>query len=239
MEPWPHGVFCRRLQYKPMIALIHAVHPAIAPVEASFRRLWPQADRFNLIDDGLPAALEREGGITPAIDARILRLAQHALQCGAGAVLFTCSAFGCAIEAAARALPVPVLKPNEPMFSDALASAPGGGRIGMLATFEPAVGSMAQEFHALAAERGVDATLETVCVPEAIVAAKAGDIPRHDELVAQAAPRLAHCDAILLAHFSTSTAKKRVEQVLGRAVFTAPDAAVLRVQRLLGAGGAG
>lgn len=220
-----------------MIALIHAVHPAIAPVEASFRRLWPQAERFNLIDDGLPAALEREGGITAAIDARILRLAQHALQCGAGAVLFTCSAFGSAIEAAARALPIPVLKPNEPMFSDALAQAPaGGGRIGMLATFEPAVASMAQEFRALAAESGAAATLETVCVPEAIAAAKAGDITRHDELVAQAAPRLAHCDAILLAHFSTSTAKARVEQVLGRAVFTAPDAAVLRVQRLLGAG---
>jgi hypothetical protein len=216
-----------------MIALVHAVHPAIAPVEASFRRLWPQAGRFNLVDDGLPAALEHEGGITPAIDARILRLAQHALQCGATAVLFTCSAFGSAIEAAARALPVPVLKPNEPMFSDALA---GGGHIGMLATFAPAVGSMEQEFRALAAARGAPATLETLCVPEAFAAAQAGDIPRHDELVAQAAPRLAHCDAIMLAHFSTSTAQARVEQVLGRAVLTAPDAAVLRVQRLLGAG---
>lgn len=228
-------MFLGRLQYKRMIALIHAVHPAIAPVEASFRRLWPEAERFNLVDDGLPAALELEGGITPAIDARILRLAAHAQQCGARAVLFTCSAFGSAIEAAGRALMLPVLKPNEPMFTEALGAA-GGGRIGMLATFEPAVGSMAQEFRALAAERGVAATLETVCVPEAIAAAKGGDITRHDELVAQAAPRLAHCDAIMLAHFSTSTAKPRVEQVLGRAVFSAPDAAVLRVRRLLGAG---
>jgi hypothetical protein len=106
----------------------------------------------------------------------------------------------------------------------------------MLATFAPAVGSMEQEFRALAAARGAPATLETLCVPEAFAAAQAGDIPRHDELVAQAAPRLAHCDAIMLAHFSTSTAQARVEQVLGRAVLTAPDAAVLRVQRLLGAG---
>jgi hypothetical protein len=214
-----------------VIALIHAVHPAIPPVEAAFQRLWPNATRFNLIDDGLSAALEREGGITPSIDARIRRLAEHARDCGAQGILFTCSAFGPAIEGAAAALAaVPVLKPNEPMFREALGR---GLRIGMVATFAASVASMELEFRDLAAEQGSPATLETVCVPQAMAAARAGDVERHDALVAEAVIQLAHCDAVMLAHFSTATAAPRVEAALGRAVLTAPDAAVLRLRQLV------
>jgi hypothetical protein len=213
-----------------MIALVHAIYPAMAPLEASFQRLWPEAPRFNLVDDGLTVALEREGNLTESIHARIGRLAEHGWRAGAQCVLFSCSAFGAAIERAAQAAPVPVLKPNEAMFLQALQA---GGRIGMLATFAPAVDSMEQEFRALSAARGGAAAIETICVPEAMAAARGGDVARHDALVAHAAPRLAHCDAVMLAHFSTSTAKPAVEQVLGRAVLTAPDAAVQRVMHLL------
>jgi hypothetical protein len=219
-----------------MIALVHAVYPAMAPLEAAFQRLWPKAPRFNLVDDGLTAALEREGGLTEPIHARIRRLAEHGWHAGACCVLFSCSAFGPAIERAAQAVPVPVLKPNEPMFLRALEC---GRAVGMIGTYAPAIASMEAEFRALAAARGSAATIETVCVPEAMAAARAGDITRHDSLVAQAAPRLAHCDVLMLAHFSTSTAKHAVEQLLGRGVLTAPDTAVQRVMQLLRAGGGG
>jgi aspartate/glutamate racemase len=211
------------------IALIHAVYVAMAPVEAAFKRRWPEAQRVNLVDDALPADLEREGRLTDAMHARIRRLADHALAAGADGVLFTCSAFGDAIAAAASALPIPVLNPNEAMFEEALSA---GTRIGMLATFGPAVMSMEQEFHALAIARGIPATLETVCVPAAMAAARAGDIATHDRLVAEAAPQLAHCEAVMLAQFSTSTALDAVQAVLGCPVLSAPDAAVDALRRL-------
>ncbi|WP_345251633.1 aspartate/glutamate racemase family protein [Pigmentiphaga soli] len=207
----------------PRIALIHAVQVAMAPIEASFRRLWPEARRASLLDDALPADLQQAGAITPAISARIGGLADYAIAAGADAILYTCSAFGDAIEATAARVAVPVLKPNEAMFEAALGQ---GRRIGMLATFASAVASMEQEFEAMARQRGVDATLETICVPEALAAANRGDIALHNRLVAEAVPRLAHCDAVMLAHFSTSTALELAEQALGRAVLTAPDAAV-------------
>ena len=217
----------------PRIALIHAVYVAMAPVEAAFQRLWPQARRVNLVDDALPADLERDGGMTPAMMERIHRLADHAVRAGADGVIFTCSAFGEAIEAAADRLPVPVLKPNEPMFQAALGA---GRRIGMLATFAASVPSMEEEFRQLARARGVEATIETVCIPEAIAAARGGDILTHNRLLAEAAPRLAHCDAVMLAHFSTSTALDDVQRVLGRAVLSAPEAAVDTLKSRLAGG---
>jgi aspartate/glutamate racemase len=214
----------------PRIALIHAVYVAMAPVEAAFAALWPEARRVNLIDDALPADLEADGRLTPAMEERIARLADHAVSSGAKGVLFTCSAFGDAIAKAATHAPVPVLKPNEAMFETALRS---GTRIGMLGTFAPAMPSMEEEFHAMAKARGLHASLVTLCVPDAMTAARSGDIATHNRLLAEAAPQLASCDAVMLANFSTSTALEAVSAVLNCPVLSAPRAAVAALKALI------
>ena len=217
------------LNAAPRIALIHAVQWAMAPVAAAFARTWPQARCVNLLDDALPADLLAAGQLSPALFARIAALAEQALAAGAQGVLFTCSAFGPAIEAVAARSAVPVLKPNQAMFCAALR--PGAQRIGMLATFAPAADSMAREFVQAARQAGSSATLETACVPDALTAAREGDIEQHNRLLAAGAPRLAHCDAVLLAHFSTATALAAVQAVLASPVFSAPDAAVAQLKR--------
>src|SRR4051812_8380889 len=83
-------------------------------------RLWPAAAIFDLLDTSLSADRERDGELTAAMIRRIGDLASYAERTGAAGILFTCSAFGDAIEAAARASRVPVLKPNEAMFDAAL-----------------------------------------------------------------------------------------------------------------------
>lgn len=218
---------------RPRVALIHAVTPAIAPVHAAFAALWPEAAPIDILDAALSPDRARDGVLTPAMTARIGALADYGLLAGAEAVLFTCSAFGAAIEAAAARLPVPVLKPNEAMFEAAMGQ---GARLGMLATFGPSVAGMEGEFAEERARTGSSATLETVLVADALDALKAGDAATHDRLVAAAAPRLAHCDAILLAHFSTSRAAPAVRAALGAGappVLTSPDAAVVKLRRAL------
>jgi aspartate/glutamate racemase len=210
------------------IALIHAVYVAIEPVKSAFQRVWPQAHCVNLIDDALPADLDRIGYIDDGITQRIQGLTGLAVDAGADGVLFTCSAFGSAIAQAARGCSVPVLKPNEAMFEAALDQ---GKRIGMLATFAPSIPSMEKEFREIAAARGMDASLESFCVPNAMDAAKHGDIDRHNRLVAEAASRLEGFDAVLLAHFSTSTALDAVQNVLSCPVMSAPDAAVRHLKQ--------
>ena len=212
------------------IALIHAVAVAIDPIRDAFAELWPEAQTFNVLDDALSVDRAAETELSAALSERIVALGCYAHGAGAAGILYTCSAFGSAIESAARSLPVPVLKPNEAMFLDALAA---GRRIGMLATFEPSVASMAQEFAALAANRGSEATLEIRCVPEAMRALRAGDRPTHDALLAAEAPRLAHCDAVMLAHFSTSRAHAAVSRVLAAPVLAAPRSAVVSLRRAI------
>jgi len=126
------------------ITLIHALKHSIAPIEASFARLWPDARLMNLLDDSLSADLARDGRLTDAMTGRFLSLGRYAASTGADAILFTCSAFGPCIEAVAREhAPMPVLKPNEAMIEQAAAR---GHRIGLLSTFAPTLASMPREF---------------------------------------------------------------------------------------------
>ena len=131
---------------------------------------------------------------------------------------------------AKRAVPIPVLKPNEAMFDDALSR---GTRIGMLATFAPSVQSMEREFAMMAATRGIEATLRTVCVPHAMQALREGRGDEHDRLLAESAPTFADCDALLLAHFSTSRAFDAVSARIAIPVLTSPRSAVLALRAAL------
>lgn len=207
----------------PRIALIHAVTVAIDPIRQAFSDLWPEAELANILDDSLSPDRARSAELTPPLHDRIVALGRYALATGADGILYTCSAFGPAIDAFAASSGRPVLKPNEAMFDRALAI---GSRIGMLATFGPSVASMEQEFREAAHHRGSDATLVTILVEDAMQALRAGDVDRHNALLADAAPRLADCDAIMLAHFSTSRAAGGVERAVPIPVLTSPGSAV-------------
>jgi Asp/Glu/hydantoin racemase len=210
-------------QVPPRIALIHAVAVAMPPVIDALATLWPEARIQHLLDDALPADRVADGRLTDDMYLRIAALARYAHRAGADGILFTCSAFGPAIDAAKTKVPVPVLKPNEAMFAEALTR---GNRVGMLATFAPSVASMEHEFQELAAALGVAATIETICVPEAMRALQAGDATEHDRLLASKAPALADCDVVLLAHFSTSRAFGAVAAAVPLPVLTSPGSAV-------------
>ncbi len=210
----------------PRIVLIHATPVAMEPVARAFAGGWPEAETVNLLDDSLSPDRAGEAALTPALTRRLVDLARYAQSIGAAGILFTCSAFGPAIEAAARAVTVPVLKPNQAMFAAALSL---GRHLGLLATFAPSVPSMAEEFEAMAA----DARLDTHVVPEAMTALRGGDVEAHNRLLAEAAPALAACDAVMLAHFSTARALQAVRASLHCPVLTSPDSAVAHLRGLI------
>ena len=208
------------------IALIHALRHSLAPIAASFARLWPEPQLMNLLDDSLSSDLARDGKLTEAMTQRFLALGRYVATTGADGILFTCSAFGPCIEAVARAhAPMPVLKPNEAMIEQAVAS---GRKIGLLSTFAPTLASMPREF---------PASVEIVpkLAEGALAALDRGERDQHDRLVAEAARDLRGCDVIALAQYSMAPAKALVAEATGRLVLTTPDSAVEKLKSLLAA----
>lgn len=217
------------------IVLIHALPQSVAPIEAAFAALWPEAERVNLLDDSLARDRARDPRLTPAITARILALARYGAEIGAAGILFTCSAFGPAIEGAAAALaPLPVLKPNQAMIDEAIAAARrAGGPVGLIATFAPTLATMPGEF------RAVDPAITVIpaLAGGALEALAAGDAAGHDARIAETAARLAPQVAVIaLAQFSAARAAAAARASSGREVFTAPEGAVRRMRAWIGEG---
>jgi hypothetical protein len=206
------------------IALIHALEHSLAPIAASFAKLWPEAQLMNLLDDSLSADLARDGKLTETMTERFLSLGRYVSGTGANGVLFTCSAFGPCIEAVARAHgQIPVLKPNEAMIEQAVAK---GKKIGLLSTFPPTLASMPREF---------PASVEIVpkLAEGALAALDSGDRATHDRLVTEASKDLRNCDVIALAQFSMAPAAADVAAATGRPVLTTPDSAVMKLKAVL------
>jgi Asp/Glu/hydantoin racemase len=202
------------------------------PIRAAFERNWIEAELVNLLDDGLTIDRAKEKDLSSGMIDRFVDFGRYGWRMGADAILVTCSAFGPAINRLQAELPIPVLKPNEAMFKAAIAR---GTNIGMLATFAPAVGTMTEEFHEFVQGAGSQGRLRTILVDDAMDLLRKGRAEDHNRLVAERAPELQDCDAIMLAHFSTSRAADAVGKAVSVPVLTAPDAAVTMLRNLLGA----
>lgn len=216
----------------PRIQLIHAVTVAQGPIHAAFARLWPEAETLDLEDLSLPGDLAAAGELTDVFTERMADLIEQGIQAGAHAVLFTCSAFGAAIERAREGLGIPVLKPDEAMIEKALSS---GTRLGGLATFAPTIGSLSRELAAAARALGLTPEITLRHVPGAIEALNGGRDDEHNTLIARAAAEMTDVDVLMLAQFSMVRAVDAIEDVPSRPVLTAPDEVVLRLKSLLGA----
>ena len=114
------------------IALIHALEESVGPAREAFARHWPEAFAFDLLDTSLAIDRAEAGRLNDDMMARFLSLANYAAaHAGKGGrtagILFTCSAFGPAIDAVKARAGIPVLRPNEAAFSRLCARATSSG----------------------------------------------------------------------------------------------------------------
>ena len=92
-----------------MVALVHAVVPAMAPMQAALSQSLPGARALNLLDEGLLTEVERRGGLAPECVDRLAALVRLAVDAGASAVLLTCNAYTpvvAEVQSCSRASPV-------------------------------------------------------------------------------------------------------------------------------------
>ena len=220
------------------VALIHATALAVTPIQQAFARHWPQANCMNVLDDSLSRDRAQDGELTSAMVQRFIDLAQYVQRAGCQGILFTCSAFGPAIEAAGRATGLPTLKPNEAMFEEALQVAQKAKphsedplNIGLVATFAASIDSMREEFTAMTAHLNRVVNLHGVHVPLAMEALAKGQAQEHDQRIAVGIENMPTCDVIMLAQFSMAAAQTLAQTKVSAPVLTSPDCAVIALQQ--------
>ncbi len=219
------------------IALLHALRDSVEPILGAFARGWPEAETFNLLDDSLSAAVAAQGRLTTPIVDRFLALGRYAAAAQVGgrstdAILFTCSAFGPAIEAVQADLAIPVLKPNDAAFTAALER---GRRIGLLVTFGPSLDPLTAELRDLSARRGAACDVRGVLVEGALRALQSGRPDEHDAAIAAAAAEFEDRDVMVLGQFSMARARASMAPALQARVLTTPECAVDQLRRQLAA----
>lgn len=212
------------------LALIHATRIAIDPIVSACESTWPEVEPVSILDESLAIDRSKDKHLTEELSNRICALCKHAEGLDADAVLFTCSAFGAAIEKAALAASVPVLKPNEAMFEKALSL---GDRITMIYTFPPAVAGMEQEFYDEAARCESSAKMQSVLADGARQAIEKGDIKQHNEIISHTISTVKNADVILLAHFSMAIAENEAKVATDIPVISSPTTAVEKMQSLV------
>ena len=217
---------------KPRIALIHATRVAIDPIETAAKALWPEAETISILEEGLSVDRQKSQDLSRDMLRRIVDLTRYAEASDADGVLFTCSAFGAAIDRANAEAGIPVMKPNEAMFDAAFNH---GNRVAMIYTFPPAAGGMEEEFREAAKERGSPAEITSYFSDGALDAKRAGDDALHNRLIVQTAQSIDGADVILLAQFSMAGAVDDVRKATSVPVLTSPEAALAEIKRRVAA----
>lgn len=226
----------------PRVVCIHAMKASLIPTARAFAKGFPEAVVINLLDDSLSVDVA-VSGCDSRMEARFSALGAYARDhASANAILFTCSAFGTAIERVQAENAIPVLKPNGALQRAVVSR---GGKVGVLSMFRPTLPSILRELDQMAAAQGATVQVVPCFVEGALEALQAGDEPRCAQLIAEAAARLVsdqpQMSTVALAMFSMAFARPEVEAAAARAapgredlrVYTSPDAAVAELRSKL------
>jgi hypothetical protein len=215
---------------KRRVVLVHTV-AGLVPVFHDLAKALPGDVRIsNIVDESLLEDAIAAGGLTHAVNRRVVDHILSAVDSGAVAVLATCSSIGPAVEIASRLVGVPVLRVDEPMASAAIER---GTRIGVLATVASTLDPTVDLLRRCAQGLGKDVELVPVLKADAFVAIRSGDGARHDAIIGEALEELTgDVDAIVLAQASMA----RVVASLGTLsvpVFSSPGSGMARLAAML------
>lgn len=185
---------------KKRLGLVHT-SATLVPVFAQLcKAKLPEVEVFNIADDSLVKSIREAGRLTATISRRVAAYLESAELAGADYIMVTCSSIGPAVEAGARLTGVPVLRVDQPMADQAVAT---GRRIGVIATLSTTLEPTADLIQRRAALAGKEITLVAKLCDGAFEALMSGDGATHDAKVAAALRELSQqVDVMVLAQAS-------------------------------------
>lgn len=150
------------------------------------------------------------GAEAPALRAALSACVADIAADGAAALLCSCSTIGAVAEAVGRAAGLPTVRVDRPMAVAAVAAAPPGGRVAVLASLESTLEPSAALLREEAARAGRELFIDSHLLPGVFAAAMAGDAAAARLRVGAAIDQLASArsrpDVLLLAQVSLADA---------------------------------
>ena len=182
------------------LGLVHTSATLVPVFQELCKQYIPHVNVFNIVDDSLIKQVISRGELRADTARRVVNYAGSAESAGADYIMFTCSSIGAAVEAAADLTQVPVLRVDQPMADQAVAT---GSRIGVIATLPTTLAPTSDLVQRRAAVVGKDIQLKAVLCEGAFEALMGGNPTLHDTMVAKALKELStQVDVIVLAQAS-------------------------------------
>jgi len=212
----------------PRVALLHTGVVVIPMAREFVNRELPDVTAINYLDDRIVADLG-DPDVAPSVPGRVAELAQAAADAGAEAILLTCSSISELAAHTAEKVGVPILRIDEAMADEAVAT---GDRIAVLATLATTCGPTTRLIQERAELAGRTPSITSIVIDGAFEAVASGDRPTHDRLVAAAIERAAdEADVVVLAQASMASAAGAVD--VDVPVLTSLESGVKRLRSLV------
>ncbi len=193
------------------LTILHTSFVLVDDLTRLFAELAPGVEVRHIVDDSLLDDVIDAGGVTPRIEKRIARYLAAAQDLASDVVLSQCSSVGEAVDEAARALSIPVVRIDARMADLACQS---GTRVGIVATLDTTLGPTTRLIERAAKRLNRPIEIETVLVEGAFEALWMGQRPTHDDLVVEAVRALAsRVDVIVCAQGSMAASVTRLGEL--------------------------
>jgi Asp/Glu/hydantoin racemase len=214
------------------LVLIHTISPLVEVLNGLAGELLPGVVLTHIVDEPLLQRIRQRGHLAPEDLDRLRSHVAIAQEVGADVVLLTCSAVSPYVDDVRPEAEVPVLKIDEAMIEEAVAS---GRRIGVVATNETTLDPTRQLLESQAAAVGKEIDTELVLVEHALEAVLSGDGDTHDRLVKEAVLDLSgRVDVVVLAQASMARVLDVIPPSDRRvAILSSPHLALQRAKELL------
>lgn len=210
------------------LAMLSTGHRVIARLGQIVRELDPEVKVANFLCDDVVDQIAANGGQIPAsVMEELLLTALAAQRAQADAVLVTCSSISEFVDMARPFLSVPIYKIDQPMLEAALDR---GRTIGVLATAETSLRPTLHQLEQLAQAKGVQYEARAKLCSDAFQAFLSGNTDLHDVIVShELAEMYDHCDVMVLAQVSMSSALERCQGKFQAKTLTCPRSGVEQV----------
>jgi aspartate/glutamate racemase len=213
-------------------ALFHTSAATLGVFQPLIAKIMPEVEFMHIVEDAMIRDVMKNGGPTPAINARIAGYVHAAERAGCSIFMTACSSIGGSVEQCQFLSSIPLTRIDEAMVEEAIARGP---RIAVLATVETTLKPTVEFIERKARVAGRQIVLNSTLMAEAFTALLAGDAATHDRIVSGGLREaLAGADVIVLAQASMARVLAAMETP-AVPVLTSPERGMLRLKETIAA----